>query len=138
VSTAAAGAGRDPVPTRPRSRLIRAVLAVPLALLAAAAAWLLARQGIRTDEFPPFIAGAASTTITRYSGPWLTAAAGAALLSALLALSAVVDLIRWSRPVGARASGGERVQAVDRVEPVDADEVVLRVDTGDRGEELAR
>ena len=138
MSTAAAGAGRDPVPVRPRSRLIRAIVAVPFALLAAAAAWLLARQGIRTDEFPPFIAGAAATMITRYSGPWLTAAAGAGLLAALLVLSAVVGLIRWFRPIGSPASGSEQVQAVDRVETVDADDVALRVDTGDRGEELAR
>ena len=80
-----------------RRRLLRAAIAVVLAVLAAAAAWFLLRHGIRTDDFPPFIDGQQSTPITRYSGPWLTAAAGMALLAALLLLFAVIDLVLWSR-----------------------------------------
>jgi hypothetical protein len=68
-----------------------------LAVLAAAAAWFLLRHGIRTDDFPPFIDGQPSTPITRYSGPWLTAAAGMALLAATFLLFAVIDLVRWTR-----------------------------------------
>ncbi len=80
-----------------RRRLVRAVLAIALALLAALAAWFLLRHGIRTDAFPPFIAGEQVTPITRYSGPWLTAAAGMALVAALFLLFGVIDLSRWSR-----------------------------------------
>ncbi len=68
-----------------------------LAVLAAVAAWFLLRQGIRTDDFPPFIDGRQSTPITRYSGPWLTAASAMALIAALFLLFAVIDLVRWSR-----------------------------------------
>ncbi len=68
-----------------------------LAVLCALAAWLLLQHGIRTDDFPPFIGGEQTTPITRYSGPWLTAAAGMGLLAGLFLLLAVVDLVRWSR-----------------------------------------
>ena len=81
--------------------LPRAIAAGVLGVLAAGGAWWLLQHGINTNTFPPFVDGAESTTITRYSGPWLTAAAGAALLSGLLLLSAVWDLLRWSR----RATG---------------------------------
>jgi hypothetical protein len=84
--------------------LPRAIAAAVLAALAGAGAWLLLQHGVTTDPFPPFIDGAESTSITRYSGPWLTAAAGAALLAALLLLAAIVDLMRWSRR-GVRAVG---------------------------------
>ncbi len=87
----------------PSRWLIRSIAAVVAGAVAAAAAVLLGRNGIRTDTFPPFLDGTSSTTITRYSGPWLTAAAGAALLAALLLLSAVRDLRRW---VVVRRSGG--------------------------------
>ena len=68
-----------------------------LAVLAAIAAWFLLRHGIRTDDFPPFIDGQQATPITRYSGPWLTAAAGMALVAARLLVYAAVDLLRRSR-----------------------------------------
>jgi hypothetical protein len=99
VTAAVAAAGGGPVPGRPRGRrdLIRAVLAIVLAVLVGVAAVLLARRGVRTDVFPPFLQGETGTTITRYSGPWLTAAAGAALLATLLLLLAAIDLVRWSR-----------------------------------------
>jgi hypothetical protein len=79
--------------------LLRGIISAILAVLAGAAAWLLWRHGIRTDDFPPFLTGTPSTPITRYSGPWITAAAGAAFLAALLLLSAVLDVVRWSRAV---------------------------------------
>ena len=78
-------------------RLFRGIIAGILAVLAGGGAWLLLRHGVRTDAFPPFLTDTDATAITRYSGPWITAAAGAALLAALLLLSAVLDLIRWSR-----------------------------------------
>ena len=92
----------DAVGRSPR-QLLRAVIAGILAVLAGAVAWLLLRHGVRTDSFPPFLTGSQATPITRYSGPWITAAAGAALLAALLLLSALFDVIRWSRaaPTGA-------------------------------------
>lgn len=77
--------------------LPRAITAAVLAVLAAVGAWWLLGRGVVTDVWPPFVDGTDSTLITRYSGPWLTAAAGAALLSALLLLAAAVDLLRWSR-----------------------------------------
>jgi hypothetical protein len=75
-------------------------MAMVLAVLAAVAAWFLLRHGIRTDDFPPFIAGQQATPITRYSGPWLTAAAAMALLAALFLLFAVVDMVRRSQQNG--------------------------------------
>jgi len=99
----AAGPARPPGPGR---MLVRAGIAVVLAAAAAVGAWLLAARGVRTDAFPPFVAGAESTPITRYSGPWLTAAAAAALMAALLLLAALFDLIRWSRSRVASASAG--------------------------------
>jgi len=77
---------------------VQAILALVAAALAARGAWWLLRHGIRTDAFPPFLADAETTEITRYSGPWLTAAAGAALGAALMLLLAVVRLVQWSRP----------------------------------------
>jgi len=72
-------------------------VALVAAVLAAIGAWLLLRNGIRTDAYPAFLPGTESTGITRYSGPWLTAAAGVALVAALLLLSAGLDLLRWIR-----------------------------------------
>jgi hypothetical protein len=83
------------LPVSTRRLLLRAVIAGILALLSAPAAWFLLRHGIRTDDFPPFIDSQQSTPITRYSGPWLTAAAAMALVAALFLLFAVVDLVRW-------------------------------------------
>ena len=85
--------------TRSPRQLVRAAAAGILAVLAGGAAWLLLRHGVRTDAFPPFLASTSSTPITRYSGPWITAAAGAALVAALLLLSALVDVVRWSTAV---------------------------------------
>jgi len=71
-------------------------VALVAAVLAAIGAWLLLRNGIRTDAYPAFLPGTESTGITRYSGPWLTAAAGVALVAALLLLSAGLDLLAWN------------------------------------------
>jgi hypothetical protein len=83
--------------------MTRVIVAVLLAVLTGIGAWLLLQRGVVTDVFPPFIAEDTATDITRYSGPWLTAATGAALLSALMVLWAVVELVR--RP---HAAAGNR------------------------------
>lgn len=80
-----------------RVLLVRWVSCGVAALLAAVSSWLLLRNGIRTDAYPAFLPGTETTEITRYFGPWLTAAAGVALVGALLLLSAVFDLVRWYR-----------------------------------------
>ena len=102
MTAAATAAGGEPVPepSDRRRDLIRAVIAAVLAILAGTGAVRLASRGVRTDVFPAFLQGETGTVITRYSGPWLTAAAGAALLAALLLLSAAIDLVRWSRSAG--------------------------------------
>ncbi len=84
-------------PARSRRVLLRrSIVAVAAAGLAAVGAWLLLRHGIRTDDYPAFLPGTESTGITRYSGPWLTAAAGMGLVAALLLLSAGLDLLAWN------------------------------------------
>jgi hypothetical protein len=93
----ATGAPVGEVTSRSPRLMVRGIIAGILAVLAGGGAWLLLRHGVRTDAFPPFLTDTDATPITRYSGPWITAAAGAALLAALLLLSAVLDLIRWSR-----------------------------------------
>jgi hypothetical protein len=90
-------------PSRSRRQLLRGIIAGLLAVLAAVAAGLLLAHGVRTDAFPSFLTDTPSTPITRYSGPWITAAAAAALLAALLLLVALLDAIRWAR--GRRAVG---------------------------------
>ena len=82
----------------------RAIAAAVLAVLCGIGAWLLLQHGISTDAFPPFIEGTESTPITKYSGPWLTAAAGAGLLAALLLLAAVALWLQTPRR-GVRAAG---------------------------------
>ena len=77
--------------------MVRALVSVVASIVFGVVALLLVRHGIRTDEFPPFLAGTAQTPITRYSGPWITAGAGAVLVAALFLLFAVVDVVRWSR-----------------------------------------
>ena len=101
------GAGVRSTSARPRKSLTRATGAAVLAVLAGFGTWQLLRNGIRTDFFPPFITGTVSTPITRYSGPWLTAAAGAALVMALSLVCAGVDLLRWSK--GPQGERGGRV-----------------------------
>ena len=76
---------------------LRAGVALVASIASAVSALLLVRNGIRSDEFPPFLPGTTETPITRYSGPWITAGAGAALLAVLFLLFAVVDIVRWSR-----------------------------------------
>jgi hypothetical protein len=96
-----------PVPrleVRHRKTVIRAGLAGLVAVIVGYGSWLMLRRAVNTNDFPPYLSGTSVTPITRYSGPWLTAAAGAALVAALLLLFAAVDLIRWSRS----AAGGNR------------------------------
>jgi hypothetical protein len=77
--------------------LFRAVVFMVLAVVAGVAGWFLLQRGISSDNFPPFLADQQYTTITKYSGSWLTAAAGAALLAGLLLLAGAIDLTRWLR-----------------------------------------
>ena len=69
---------------------ILGVATVPLLV----AAVLLFRHGIQVNHFPAFVAGARQTDITRYSGPWIAASFGAALLAALAFTAAVLDAVR--------------------------------------------
>jgi hypothetical protein len=96
VSGAGAGTGSR--------RLIRCIAAAVLAVVTGVAAWWLFGRGIRTDDFPAFLDSQSVTPITRYSGPWLTAAAGAMLGAVLLLMSAVFDLVRWSRGTVGRSA----------------------------------
>ncbi len=63
--------------------------ATVLTILFAAAAGLMAWHGVTTDLYPPFLPGEQVTSITRYSGPWLTGAAVALLASGVSAMAAV-------------------------------------------------
>lgn len=72
------------------------VVSAVLMVLFLAAAWFATRRGILTDTWPAFLPNTDSTAITRYSGPWLTAAAGA-LLGAGLSAMALVRAVRTSR-----------------------------------------
>jgi hypothetical protein len=84
-------AGDGPHAEAPQARRGRAsiVVAALLAVLFLAAAWFAARRGIITDTWPAFLPGTDSTSIIRYSGPWLTAAA-AAVLGAGLSVMALL------------------------------------------------
>ncbi|WP_395729358.1 hypothetical protein [Nakamurella sp.] len=67
----------------------RTVVAGLLALMFLLVAGIAAGRGIITDTWPAFLPGTDSTSITRYSGPWLTVAA-AAVLGAGLSIMALV------------------------------------------------
>jgi hypothetical protein len=84
----------------PQARRGRAsiVVAALLAVLFLAAAWFAARRGIITDTWPAFLPGTDSTSIIRYSGPWLTAAAAAVLGAGLSVMALLRDL---THPAGA-------------------------------------
>ncbi|WP_230313449.1 hypothetical protein [Nakamurella alba] len=92
-----------PEQTRTAVRGVAGVLAVrsALALVGAVAcvvgAVLLYRHAISPHTFPAFVAGTDSTTIDRWSGPWLAGAGGVLLLGCLLATQGVVDLVRRIR-----------------------------------------
>ncbi|MGS0687590.1 hypothetical protein ACVBEQ_20935 [Nakamurella sp. GG22] len=100
-AVATGGVGAEAVATEDGSgragSALRAGVAFVASIASAVSALLLVRNGIRTDEFPPFLPGTTETPITRYSGPWITAGAGAALLAVLFLLFAVADIVRWSR-----------------------------------------
>ncbi len=76
--------------------LVRFVVAGLAAVLLLVAAVLLFRHGVRTDHFPSFVSGV-TTSITRYSGPWIGAAAGLALLAGVALTVGGVDFFRWLR-----------------------------------------
>ena len=77
--------------------LLRAALAIVVAVLALVGSWVLLRAGVQVDTWPAFLPDAGSTSITRYSGPWISAAAAALLLAGLLLLLGSVDLVRYRR-----------------------------------------
>ncbi len=77
--------------------LVRVVLAGVATVLLAVAAALLFRHGVRSNDFPPYATGATRTVIQRYSGPWIGAAALAALLAGLCLTSCGADLLRRIR-----------------------------------------
>ncbi len=89
--------------------LIRVLVAALAGIGLATAAVLLFRHGVRPDHFPAVVTGT-ETVITRYSGPWIGAAAAAALLAGLALTSCCVDLFRWARLRRAR-----RAVAPDRI-----------------------
>lgn len=80
-----------------RRRLLRGLAAVVAAAAALVGSWFLLRSGIHVDTFPPLLAAAGPASVTRYSGPWITAAAAAALAAGLLLLLGAVDLVRYRR-----------------------------------------
>jgi len=87
----------DATPDGSRRQLVRGALAVVVAVLALVGSWALLRHGIQADDWPSFLADSGTTSITRYSGPWITAAAAAALVAGLLLLLGAVDLVRYRR-----------------------------------------
>lgn len=87
------GPAKTAVRTGPSPTLITTAYAV-MAAVAAGAAWWLGRRGVTVDTWPPFVQGTDSTAITRYSGAWLTAAAGAVLIAALLLVAVVRRVVR--------------------------------------------
>lgn len=70
------------------------------ALLFLAVAWFAVRHGVLTDTWPAFLPGTDSTSITRYSGPWLTAAAVAVLGAGLSVLVLARGLTGRVGPAG--------------------------------------
>ena len=102
MATAASGttaptATAAPTGTRSRGRPLRGALAVVAALAALLGSWTLLRAGVRVDTWPSLLTDEGSTSITRYSGPWITAAAAAALAAGMLLLMGAVDLVRYRR-----------------------------------------
>ena len=81
------------VPVDARREPARIVLAGVLALLFLGLAALCVRRGIVTDTWPAFLPNTDSTSVTRYLGPWLTAAA-IALLGAGLTFMAFVRAVK--------------------------------------------
>ena len=67
----------------------RSVVAAVLAVLLLAAAVYCTRQGVVTDMWPGFLPGIESTSITRYRGPWLSAAAVALLGAGVSVMAAI-------------------------------------------------
>lgn len=82
----------------------RTVVAAVLTVLFLAAAVYCTRQGVVTDTWPGFLAGTDSTSITRYQGPWLSAAA-AALLGAGVSVMEVIRGAKGQPEHAARRTG---------------------------------
>lgn len=69
------------------------VVAAVLTLFFLAAAWFAFRRGVLTDTWPAFLPDTDSTSITRYSGPWLTVAALSVLGFGLSVMALVRSLV---------------------------------------------
>lgn len=80
---------------------LRASLAVLGAVVLVVAMVQLARAGITTHPFPPFVAGDGPTQITAYSGPLVAGAIGCGAVAGLLLVSAVTDM--WRRALMGRS-----------------------------------
>ncbi len=78
---------------RRRTPVWRPALCLVLAVGAGVAAWLMVRQGVTVNEFPPFLPDGVPTEITRYSGPWLAGAGAAAVVAAVLLVVAGSDML---------------------------------------------
>lgn len=88
------GAQAGPIPRARAGRTTATIVAAAtLAVFFLGAAWFATRRGIFTDTWPAFLADTDSTSITRYSGPWLTAAA-AAVLGAGVSIMTLVRALR--------------------------------------------
>ncbi len=94
LSPAEAGRAAADVSTVLLVRLLVAAVAAMALLVAAALLFGHARQ---SNIFPPYVTGGGPTVITRYSAPWISASAGAALLAGLSFTSFGVDLFRRTR-----------------------------------------
>lgn len=88
--------------SRPGRRAI--VAGAGSAVLFLAAAWFAVRHGVVTDTWPAFLPSTDTTAITRYSGPWLTAAAVAVLGAGLSALLLARGLTGRVEPAGRAAA----------------------------------
>lgn len=86
--------------------LIRGILAGVATVALIVAAVLLFRHGIRSNDFPAYATGTTRTVIQRYSGPWIGAAALAALLAGLCLTSCGADLFRRVRAHGSTSRTG--------------------------------
>ncbi|SDO95277.1 hypothetical protein SAMN04515671_2459 [Nakamurella panacisegetis] len=102
LSPRAAGRAADDVST---VLLVRAIVAGTATIALLMVAGLLFAHGVRDDTFPPYLSGTKSTTIVRYSAPWIAGAAGCALLAGLAFVSFGVDLFRHLRLQRARRAG---------------------------------
>ncbi len=102
-----------PRPPR-RAEFAAAGVAGVVVVLGVAGAILLFRAAVVPSDFPAYIAGDKRTVIYRYSGPWITAAAGSLLIGLLAATFAVMRMLRLR---GASRSTGKPAVAAQAWRP---------------------